>query len=122
MHDLLSGSFDIPRRQPSSSRDVELGAPPPTSSGDFGLENFFKQVEDIEKQIDKLNKLLKKLQDANEDSKSVTKAVAMKAIKRQMQKDVDEVGTIARFVKSKIEALDREVMRFIPFLVFIFCG
>ncbi|CAA3017069.1 syntaxin-132-like [Olea europaea subsp. europaea] len=32
----------------------------------------------------------------------------MKAIKKRMEKDVDEVGKIARLIKSKIEELDRE--------------
>lgn len=31
------------------------------------------------------------------------------AIKQRMEKDVDEVGKIARFIKSKIEAVDRDV-------------
>ncbi|KAF8043559.1 hypothetical protein BT93_A1776 [Corymbia citriodora subsp. variegata] len=77
-------------------------------SGELGLENFFKKVQDIEKQIDKLNKLLKKLQDAHEESKAITKAASMKVIKQRMEKDVDEVGKVARFIKSKIEELDRE--------------
>ncbi|XP_074370765.1 putative syntaxin-131 isoform X3 [Apium graveolens] len=34
----------------------------------------------------------------------------MKEIKQKMEKDVDEVSRIARFIKSKIEALDRENM------------
>ncbi|CAI9289687.1 unnamed protein product [Lactuca saligna] len=32
----------------------------------------------------------------------------MKAIKKRMENDVDEVGRIARFIKSKIEELDKE--------------
>lgn len=62
----------------------------------------------IDKQYDKLDKLLKKLQASHEESKSVTKAPAMKAIKKTMEKDVDEVGSIARFIKGKLEELDRE--------------
>jgi len=31
------------------------------------------------------------------------------AIKKTMEKDVDEVGSIARFIKGKLEELDREV-------------
>ncbi|XP_010256455.1 PREDICTED: syntaxin-132 [Nelumbo nucifera] len=108
MNDLLSDSFEISRGQASRNADVEMGTLPPANSADLGLDSFFKQVQDIEKQIDKLNKLLKKLQDANEESKSVTKAAAMKAIKQRMEKDVDEVGKIARSVKSKIEEIDRE--------------
>ncbi|XP_018445893.1 syntaxin-132 isoform X2 [Raphanus sativus] len=50
----------------------------------------------------------KKLQAAHEESKAVTKAPAMKAIKKKMEKDVDEVGSIARFIKGKLEELDRE--------------
>ncbi|KAJ4969625.1 hypothetical protein NE237_002724 [Protea cynaroides] len=116
MNDLLSDSFEIPRGQASRDRDrdrnkdIELGIQAPMRSGDLGLENFFKQVQAIEKEIDKLNKLLLKLQNSNDESKSVTKAASMKAIKRHMEKDVDEVGKIARHVKSKIEELDRENM------------
>ncbi|KAK2969167.1 hypothetical protein RJ640_009926 [Escallonia rubra] len=98
-------SFEIPRGQ-HRGEDIEMGQ----RSGELGLDNFFKQVQEIDKQYDKLNKLLKKLQDAHEDSRAVTKADAMKAIKQRMEKDVDEVGKIARFIKSKIEELDRDNM------------
>ncbi|GAB4857210.1 hypothetical protein Ancab_015118 [Ancistrocladus abbreviatus] len=79
-----------------------------SNSGELLLQNFFKKVQDIEKQYDKLNKLLKKLQDAHEESKAVTKAAAMKSIKQRMEKDVDEVQKIARVIKSQIEELDRD--------------
>ncbi|KAH9728498.1 Syntaxin-132 [Citrus sinensis] len=106
MNDLLGGSFELPRDQSSRGGDIELGAQ--MNSGELGLENFFKKVQDIDKEYEKLEKLLKKLQGAHEESKSVTKAPAMKAIKKRMEKDVDEVGKISRFIKSKIEELDRE--------------
>ncbi|KAI3437066.1 uncharacterized protein J3R85_005803 [Psidium guajava] len=108
MNDLLSDSFEIPRGQASRDGDIELGANAPMRSGELGMDNFFKKIQDIEKQIDKLNKLLKKLQDAHEESKAVTKAASMKVIKQRMEKEVDEVGKVARLVKSKIEELDRE--------------
>ncbi|KAK3029816.1 hypothetical protein RJ639_038004 [Escallonia herrerae] len=156
----LQDSFEIPRGQHRGG-DIEMGQ----RSGELGLDNFFKQVasmisvigstalvQDIDKLYDKLNKLLKKLQDAHEDSRAGTKADAMKglrlllhfllnctykyirrfalspeiafcvrklnihilswsaAIKQRMEKDVDQVGKIARFVKSKIEELDRDNM------------
>ncbi|KAJ4908673.1 Syntaxin-132 [Raphanus sativus] len=104
MNDLLKGSFELPRGQSSREGDVELGE----QVGDQGLDDFFKKVQDIDKQYEKLNKLLKKLQAAHEESKAVTKAPAMKAIKKKMEKDVDEVGSIARFIKGKLEELDRE--------------
>ncbi|KAI7992054.1 putative syntaxin-131 [Camellia lanceoleosa] len=107
MNDLLSSSFEIPRGQ-GTGGDIEMGRHRPMNSGELGLDNFFKQVQDIEKQYEALNKLLKKLQDAHVESKAVTKAAAMKSIKQRMEKDVDEVGKVARFIKSKIEELDRD--------------
>uniref|UniRef100_A0A2P2M1T7 Syntaxin N-terminal domain-containing protein n=1 Tax=Rhizophora mucronata TaxID=61149 RepID=A0A2P2M1T7_RHIMU len=104
MNDLLTDSFEIPRGQGSQGGDIEMGM----NSGDLALENFFKKVQEIDKQNEKLDKLLKKLQNAHEESKAVTKAPAMKAIKQRMEKDVEEVGKIARSMKSKIEELDRE--------------
>lgn len=38
------------------------------------------------------------------------------AIKQRMEKDVDEVGKVARLVKSKIEELDREVKSLAAFV------
>lgn len=35
------------------------------------------------------------------------------AIKKRMEKDVDEVQKVSRLIKSKIEELDRDVRRFI---------
>lgn len=106
MNDLLSESFEIHRNQSSASGDIELGNA--AHSGELALEGFFKKVQEIDKQYDKLNTLLKKLQDAQEESMAVTKASAMKAIKQRMQKDVDEVQKIARLIKSKIEELDKD--------------
>ncbi|KAD3337423.1 hypothetical protein E3N88_32943 [Mikania micrantha] len=101
-------SFENPRGQDNGYGDLEMGTQRNADLGESGLDDFFKKVQAIEKQYEKLNKLLKKLQDAHEESKAVTKAAAMKAIKQRMEKDVDEVGKIARFVKSKIEELDKE--------------
>ncbi|XP_023891893.1 syntaxin-132 isoform X2 [Quercus suber] len=108
MNDLLTDSFEIPRGQASRGGDIELGAQASMNSGELGLESFFKQVTEIEKQYGKLDSLLKKLQDAHEESKAVTKAPAMKAIKQRMEKDIDEVGKVSRYIKSKIEGLDKE--------------
>ncbi|XP_010528744.1 PREDICTED: syntaxin-132 [Tarenaya hassleriana] len=108
MNDLLKDSFELPRGQSSRGGDIELGGQGQSNPGDQGLEDFFKKVQEIDKQYEKLDKLLKKLQAAHEESKAVTKAPSMKAIKKKMEKDVDEVGSIARFIKGKLEELDRE--------------
>ncbi|GFP95034.1 putative hva22-like protein g [Phtheirospermum japonicum] len=94
----------------SREPDIEMGSRVPNS--DLGLDSFNKQVllqtshiQDVEKQVDKLAGLLVKLKDANEESKSVTKASSMKAIWKRMEKDIDKVGKIAWNVKGKIDNL-----------------
>ncbi|KAI3993831.1 hypothetical protein MKX01_002844 [Papaver californicum] len=100
MNDLLTNSFEFPRG--------EIPRNAVKNSGELGLDTYFKQVEDIEKEIDNLNRILKKLQDENEESKSTSKAPTMKAIKQRMAKDVDEVSRLALLAKAKIEQLDRQ--------------
>ncbi|KAG8364605.1 hypothetical protein BUALT_Bualt18G0014600 [Buddleja alternifolia] len=92
----------------SREPDIEMGTRVPRSNSSIGLESFNKQIEEVDKQVDKLSGLLLKLKDANEESKSVTKASSMKAIRKRMEKDVDEVGKIARNVKGKIEAINKD--------------
>uniref|UniRef100_A0A453K1W8 t-SNARE coiled-coil homology domain-containing protein n=4 Tax=Aegilops tauschii TaxID=37682 RepID=A0A453K1W8_AEGTS len=66
------------------------------------------QVREIDKLLETLTKLLKDLQNSNEESKIVTKASAMKDIKRRMEKDVNEVTKVARLTKSKLQQLNKE--------------
>ncbi|KAJ7971903.1 putative Syntaxin [Quillaja saponaria] len=106
MNDLITDSFEIPRGQ--GYGDIEIGSQAEMNSGVLGLENFFKKVQEIEKQYGKLDNLLKKLQEAHEESNAVTKAPAMNSIKHRMEKDVDEVKKIAHSIKTKIEELDKE--------------
>ncbi|KVI04185.1 Syntaxin, N-terminal [Cynara cardunculus var. scolymus] len=111
MNDLLSDSFvSDAREHPPRDMDIQMSTRLPRSNSDMGMESFNKQIQDIEKQVDKLSGLLKKLKDSNEESKSVTKASSMKAIRKRMEKDVDEVGKIARNVKTKIEAINKETI------------
>lgn len=110
MNDLLTDSFvsEANHGQPSRQGDIEMGLQDQRSNSDMGMEAFNKQIQDADKQIEKVSALLQKLKEANEESKAVTKASAMKAIKKRMEKDIDEVGKIAHGVKAKIEAINRE--------------
>ncbi|XP_031103088.1 syntaxin-132-like [Ipomoea triloba] len=111
MNDLLADSnYDDGKDNGSRESDIEMGTRLPRSQSDSGLESFNKQIQEVEKQVDKLSYLLKSLKDANEESKAVTKASAMKAIRKRMEKDVNEVGKTARNVKGKIEAINKDNM------------
>ncbi|KAM3745055.1 hypothetical protein ACB098_06G097200 [Castanea mollissima] len=94
--------------QPSRENDIEMGMRVPGSNPDLVMGAFNKQIQETEKQVEKLSGFLKQLKDANEESKAVTKASAMKAIKKRMEKDIDEVGKIARNVKGKLEAISKD--------------
>lgn len=79
-----------------------------SGSAQPGFDGFYEQVREIEKLLETLTKLLKDLQNSNEESKVVTKASAMKDIKRRMEKDVNEVTKVARLTKSKLQQLNKE--------------
>ncbi|VAH29422.1 unnamed protein product [Triticum turgidum subsp. durum] len=99
-------SFEMDAKPPKE-RDIEMGRQNSKDKSDYGLEDFFKEVKEIEMLLDKMSNIVQKLQEANEESKSATKASAMKAIKGRMEKDIDEVGKIARSIKVKLEQMDR---------------
>ncbi|TVU41518.1 hypothetical protein EJB05_15046, partial [Eragrostis curvula] len=104
--ELAADSFELPRRDSSRDADIEMGMHQPDASDN--LKDFLKKVDAIEGLISKLANLLNKLQTANEESKAVTKASAMKAIKQRMEKDIDEVGKIARMAKTKVDELEKD--------------
>ncbi|KAF7098220.1 hypothetical protein CFC21_099975 [Triticum aestivum] len=107
MNNLLTDSFELPRRDSSrDGGDLEMGIHQPDASDN--LQAFLKKVDAIDSLIAKLTSLFTKLQSANEESKAVTKASAMKAIKQRMEKDIDEVGKIARMAKTKLDELDKD--------------
>ncbi|XP_050206480.1 syntaxin-132-like isoform X2 [Mercurialis annua] len=108
MNDLLTDSFVGDAKRPSGNDDIEMGMRTSRSNSDMGMEAFNKQIHEVEKQVDRVSGLLKNLKEANEESKSVTKASSMKSIKKRMEKDVDEVSKIGRAVKAKVEAINRD--------------
>ncbi|XP_044380002.1 syntaxin-132 isoform X1 [Triticum aestivum] len=110
MRNLLSNSFELNKEErPPGNVDIELGLQGDLSgSAQPGFDGFYEQVREINKLLETLTKLLKDLQNSNEESKVVTKASAMKDIKRRMEKDVNEVTKVARLTKSKLQQLNKE--------------
>lgn len=80
------------------------------NSNDKNLDQFFEQVDTIKRDMEAMQELFGKLQRANEESKTVHKAQAMKGLRDRMDKDVVEVLKKAKLVKTKLEALDRANM------------
>ncbi|CAH8319653.1 unnamed protein product [Eruca vesicaria subsp. sativa] len=105
MNDLLKGSLELPRGESSRQGDVELGE----QGGDQGLEVFFEKVQDIDKQYEKLDKLLKKLQASHEESKAVTKAPAMKDKEQRPHCEYSH-SSVRQVLRENIQQEYREVV------------
>ncbi|KAK8956301.1 putative syntaxin-131 [Platanthera guangdongensis] len=99
-------SFErIKGRYPGES-DIESGDISPENNA--SMNGFFMQVDGIEKQIEQITTQLGKLQAANEECQQVTTASAMHEIKKQMDKEMDQVKKIAHNVKRNLEELDKD--------------
>jgi syntaxin 1B/2/3 len=86
--------------------DIENGMSIPPVEGQ-DMSQFFSEVNDIKNGMVDIRKKFQKLQDANEETKSVTRAAAMKELKERMEHDLDDVSRVAQGLKVKVEALDR---------------
>uniref|UniRef100_A0A7N0UND4 t-SNARE coiled-coil homology domain-containing protein n=1 Tax=Kalanchoe fedtschenkoi TaxID=63787 RepID=A0A7N0UND4_KALFE len=106
MNDLFSGSFkkyqDV--KQQAHIDDVE--------SGDSGMETinldrFFDDVENVKDDMKEVEKLHKKLQESNEESKTIHNAKKIKDLRSRMDADVALVLKKVKVIKGKLEALDK---------------
>ncbi|TVU08018.1 hypothetical protein EJB05_41401 [Eragrostis curvula] len=107
MNDLFSSSsfkkYADASPQPSAG-DMEAGG---DSAMNMLLDKFFEDVEAVKEDMKDLEGMYKRLQSANEESKSAHDARAVKAIRARMDADVEQVLRKAKAVKGKLEALDR---------------
>lgn len=110
MNDLLTSTFSGRR----GYADLESGGGPGQQMANMGggageqdLTKFFDEVERVKVEMDKIKQLLLKLQEANEESKGVHRAQAMKSLRDRMDSDIAQVSKLARSIKAKLEDLDR---------------
>ncbi|KAK9905075.1 hypothetical protein WJX75_009383 [Coccomyxa subellipsoidea] len=113
MNDLLSSvkGFDAPRRpsQGGGPSDLEGGPPPPpeATEKDRHMADFFTEVSAIKGLLGGIRDKQRKLQEAHERTKTVTRTGEMKEIRERMQIDIEEVNKAARTVKLRLERLDK---------------
>lgn len=93
-------------------RDVEAGeggeeeeAPAPVESGAMGV--FFAEVNTVKGLLEAIRRGLHRLEAANDESKTATKASRIADIRGRMEADVDEVGKKAREAKLRLEGLEK---------------
>ncbi|KAF3674796.1 hypothetical protein FXO37_06225 [Capsicum annuum] len=109
MNDLLADSSFVEGKDNASKEfDIEMGHRFTRSQSDSGIDSFNKQIQEIEKQVDKLSGLLKTLKDANEETKTVTKASAMKGRINALTKKFRDVMTEFQTINNLIETGNSE--------------
>lgn len=108
MNDLLSSqSFQsrppLPDMEAEGAGSAELTA---TKTGK-DLTGFFQEINILQKEMDDIKHLLAKLKRSNEESRAATNASSIKSIRARMDANIAEVLHKAKFIKSKLESLDR---------------
>lgn len=102
MNDLLSSSF--PREHDENHRHViemtEL------TEGD-NLVKFFEEIDSLKKELSELERLNQSLKNSHEQSKTLHNAKAIKDLRSRMDADVSLALNKAKFIKLRLEALDR---------------
>lgn len=110
MNDVFSPSFreylQDDKRQ-IHANDIEAGTGGEGNETTIDLDKFFEDVEKVEEDMKDVDRLYKKLQGLNEESKRVHNAQTMKEVRARMDADVGEVLKMVRVIKGKLEALDR---------------
>ncbi|XP_010278416.1 PREDICTED: syntaxin-124-like [Nelumbo nucifera] len=107
MNDLFSSSFKkyTDLKQQNQFDDMEAGG---DASGEgVNLDKFFEDVENVKEDMRNVEKLYKRLQESNEESKTVHNAKTMKDLRSRMDKDVEQVLKQVKVIKGKLEALER---------------
>jgi syntaxin 1B/2/3 len=88
--------------------DIEMGEPAiGDGGGEVDMTQFFDEVGVIKSEMDKIKQLLEKVKAANDESRTVHKAQAMKALRSRMDADIAQVTKLAKSIKLKLEVLDK---------------
>lgn len=100
----FSGSFSRYRENDhdQDSHGIEMG-----DTGGVNLDKFFEDVEAIKDELKNLEKIYAQLQSSNEKSKTLHNAKAVKDLRSKMDDDVSLALKKAKFIKVRLEALDR---------------
>lgn len=106
MNDLISSSF---KRYTDLNQQVELDdiESQNASLGSGNLDEFFGYVESVKEDMKAVEEIHKRLQDTNEESKTVHDSKAVKKLRARMDSSVTEVLKRVKLIKSKLVALEK---------------
>ncbi|KAB8825662.1 hypothetical protein FH972_026743 [Carpinus fangiana] len=113
MNDLMTKSFtnyvDLKKAAVKDADleagDLEMASSTTYMDSDLGL--FLEEAEKVKKEMALLLDILGKLQQANEESKSLHKPEALKSLRSSINTDILTVLKKARTIRSQLEEMDR---------------
>ncbi|KAM3375852.1 syntaxin-related protein KNOLLE [Capsicum galapagoense] len=110
MNDLMTKSFtsyvDLKKaamKDAESGPDLEMGM----TQMDQNLTAFLEEAEKVKVEMNSIKDILRRLQDTNEESKSLTKPEALKSMRNRINSDILAVLKKARAIRSQLEEMDR---------------
>ncbi|XP_002525472.2 syntaxin-related protein KNOLLE [Ricinus communis] len=114
MNDLMTKSFtsyvDLKKE---AMRDLEAGPDPDlemanaSNTMDRNLGLFLEEAENVKKEMESIRDVLVRLQESNEESKSLHKPEALKLLRNKINADIVTVQKKARAIKTQLEEMDR---------------
>ncbi|KAI9120606.1 hypothetical protein K1719_007639 [Acacia pycnantha] len=118
MNDLMTKSFtsyvDLKKAAMKDEVDLEAGLPhsgvelrSSTNQLDTDMGLFLEEAEKVKTEIGDLRDILGKLQQANEESKSLHKPEALKSLRNRINADIVSVLKKAKTIRSQLEEMDR---------------
>uniref|UniRef100_A0A1U7UZQ5 Syntaxin-121-like n=2 Tax=Nicotiana sylvestris TaxID=4096 RepID=A0A1U7UZQ5_NICSY len=105
-NDLFSGSFSRFRSEDQSPNQESHGIQK-RQTGGINLDKFFEDVEAIKDELKELEKLHSQLHNSHKQSKTLYNAKTVKDVRTKMDNDVSIALKKAKFIKVRLEALDR---------------
>ncbi|KAK4718568.1 hypothetical protein R3W88_016906 [Solanum pinnatisectum] len=110
MNDLMTKSFtsyvDLKKaamKDVEASPDLEMGM----TQMDQNLTAFLEEAEKVKLEMNSIKEILRRLQDTNEESKSLHKPEALKSMRDRINSDIIAVLKKARAIRSQLEEMDR---------------
>lgn len=100
------------RKGAKPGKDIESGDSDDSDEEGTATENpdmdeFFREVADVKTKLDNIKRGLHKLEQAHEESKTVTRANKLKEIRERMERAGEEVGRDAKAAKEQLERLEK---------------
>ncbi|KAK8546451.1 hypothetical protein V6N13_067675 [Hibiscus sabdariffa] len=114
MNDLMTKSFmnyaDLKKEamkdlEAGPDYDLEMSSNSNTMDQNLGL--FLEEAEKVKQEMAVIRELLGKLQESNEESKSLHKPESLKALRNKINNDIVAVQKKARTIKAQLEEMDR---------------